>query len=483
MHLRKVLRCALSRPDALQCLCKRYSNYTRQYSTAPSKESAKKTIFAPGGQIPVKIIQQSTPDGTTLTIPGAIITDQTISTTQSPIIITTTSEKSLKEDELEIKDPALIFENVVKKLEEKFGRERLHFPREIYFLLGAPGAGKGTMNKYIMHERGITAKPIGTSELLETPEMRKLKDQGYLISDRQVIELVFTKLLSPEYENGVIVDGFPRTVVQAHCVSFLYDFMLQLRKDMKDTPYASKFLRPVFRITVLFVDEQVSIKRQIDRGRKIKEHNRIVRETGIGKTQEERATDSAEDNSKKRYKFFRDSIYESIKLLQQKFDYNFIDASGDVAQVAKNIITEFAYQSSVELGKETFDLIGSVPPAEDLILHARQNLVKRLDGYQMRHHELFKEVLKIIQEEFLHIMRRQALSGMAIIRTENEIFNDPLALNMVLDVLTERGYQVILDSEKKLIPERIDPTTNEIICKSKRLFHFEVQFSRPKIRN
>jgi adenylate kinase len=169
--------------------------------------------------------------------------------------------------------------------------------------------------------------------------------------------------------------------------------------------------------------------------------------------------------------------------LQQKFDYNFIDASGDVGQVAKNIVNEFAYQSSVELGKETFDLITSVPPAEHLILHARQNLVKRLDGYQQRNHELFKQVLQIIQEEFLHIMKRQALSGMAIIRSENELFNDPLSLNMVLDVLTERGYQVILDQEKKLIPSSVDPSSNEIRCTPKRIFHFEIHFSRPKIRN
>jgi adenylate kinase len=334
-----------------------------------------------------------------------------------------------------------------------------------------------------MRERGITAKPIVTSDLLESPEMRKLKDQGYLISDKQVVELVVNKLLSPEYENGVIVDGFPRTVVQAHCVSFLYDFMLQLRQEMRNTSYATKFRRPVFRITVLFVDEQVSVQRQLTRGKQIREHNRIVRETGIGKLLEERVTDLSEDAAKKRYKFFRDSIYESVKLLQQKFDYNFIDASGDIGQVARNVAAEFVYQSSTELGKETFDLITQVPPAEDIILHARQQLVKRLDGYQQRHHELFKEVLKIIHQEFLHIMKRQALSGVAIIRSENEILNDPLAISMVLDILTERGYQCILDYERKLIPTRLDPQTNEIICTPKRTFHFEIQFTKPKIRN
>lgn len=453
-------------------------NVSQQMGTSQVLQQGATIITPSSGGTTTTIITTSAPPEQQQAIPTITSIPQATVTT-----VTTGPEQIIKEEELEIKDPSLIFDSVVKKVEEKFRRERLHFPKEIYFLLGAPGAGKGTMNKYIMRERGITAKPIVTSELLETPEMRKLKDQGYLISDRQVIELVFTKLLAPEYENGVIVDGFPRTVVQAHCVSFLYDFMLQLRKEMRNTPYATKFRRPVFRITVLFVDEQVSAQRQLLRGRQIREHNRIVRETGIGKLLEERATDMSDEAAKKRYKFFRDSIYESVKLLQQKFDYNFIDASGDIAQVAKNVIAEFAYQSSVELGKETFDLITQVPPAEDIILHARQQLVKRLDGYQMRHHELFKEVLKIIQDEFLHIMKRQALSGVAIIRSENEIFNDPLALNMVLDVLTERGYHVILDYERKLIPTKLDPTTYEIICTPKRLFHFEIQFSRPKIRN
>jgi hypothetical protein len=40
--------------------------------------------------------------------------------------------------ELEVKDPLLIFDSIVKKLEEKYGREKLIFPKEIYFLLGAP---------------------------------------------------------------------------------------------------------------------------------------------------------------------------------------------------------------------------------------------------------------------------------------------------------------------------------------------------------
>lgn len=43
---------------------------------------------------------------------------------------------------LEVKDGKVIFDTVWQKLEKKYGRERLQFPREIIWLMGAPGSGK-----------------------------------------------------------------------------------------------------------------------------------------------------------------------------------------------------------------------------------------------------------------------------------------------------------------------------------------------------
>jgi hypothetical protein len=62
----------------------------------------------------------------------------------------------------EIKDPALIFESVWKTLVDKHGEEQLRFPKDILWLSGAPGAGKGAMTKFIMEERGLNAPPIET---------------------------------------------------------------------------------------------------------------------------------------------------------------------------------------------------------------------------------------------------------------------------------------------------------------------------------
>lgn len=63
------------------------------------------------------------------------------------------------------------------------GIENMVFPREVVWLSGAPGAGKGTMNGFIMKERDIPVM-FEVSSLLSTPEMKKLKDAGVLIGDK-----------------------------------------------------------------------------------------------------------------------------------------------------------------------------------------------------------------------------------------------------------------------------------------------------------
>jgi adenylate kinase len=139
-----------------------------------------------------------------------------------------------KTPEIAHPDPAveaaqLIFRDVWAWLESALGAEKLHFPKEIIWLNGAPGSGKGTNTPFILRERGITAEPIVTSALLNSPEATAIKNAGNLISDPIVVRLLFHKLLEPKYTNGVIVDGFPRTRVQCECLKLLYQKMLEQR--------------------------------------------------------------------------------------------------------------------------------------------------------------------------------------------------------------------------------------------------------------
>src|SRR3954462_4582652 len=193
--------------------------------------------------------------------------------------------------DLEIKDARIIFDPIWDDLEAHFGRQHLRFPKEIILLGGAPGAGKGTNTPFIAKTRGLTCAPIVMSSLLDTPEMKKIKDAGNMIGDREVLAVLLRRLLKPEYRDGVILDGFPRTKVQGDCLKMLSDKMTQLWREFYGTPLAIHFRQPVMQIVVLFIDERESVARQLKRGKESRLHNEEVRRSGHGELVEERATD------------------------------------------------------------------------------------------------------------------------------------------------------------------------------------------------
>ena len=88
--------------------------------------------------------------------------------------------------------------------------------------LGAPGVGKGTQAE--MASAKLAISKISTGDLLRDGvakktslglEAKQYMDQGTLVPDDVVIRLVEEKIGSAECEKGFILDGFPRTVLQA----------------------------------------------------------------------------------------------------------------------------------------------------------------------------------------------------------------------------------------------------------------------------
>lgn len=89
-------------------------------------------------------------------------------------------------------------------------------------LLGAPGAGKGTVAKLLTEFDGSVQ--ISTGDILRsavkegTPLGKKAKeymDRGDLVPDSLIMEIMEARLQEPDCQKGFILDGFPRTIPQA----------------------------------------------------------------------------------------------------------------------------------------------------------------------------------------------------------------------------------------------------------------------------
>ena len=93
-------------------------------------------------------------------------------------------------------------------------------------LLGAPGAGKGTQAKKIAAKYGIPH--ISTGDIFRanikngTELGKKAKtymDQGLLVPDELVVDLVVDRVNQDDCTNGYVLDGFPRTIPQAEALT------------------------------------------------------------------------------------------------------------------------------------------------------------------------------------------------------------------------------------------------------------------------
>ena len=95
----------------------------------------------------------------------------------------------------------------------------------IIIILGAPGTGKGTVASILTEELGVPQVSTGDifrKNLKEGTELGKLAEgymsAGKLVPDDLTINLVKDRLQADDVRDGIILDGFPRTVKQAEAL-------------------------------------------------------------------------------------------------------------------------------------------------------------------------------------------------------------------------------------------------------------------------
>lgn len=108
-------------------------------------------------------------------------------------------------------------------------------------LLGGPGAGKGTQANYIKDKYGIPQ--ISTGDMLRAAvkagsplglAAKKIMDEGGLVSDDIIINLVKERIQAEDCANGFLFDGFPRTIPQAEAmkqVGIKIDYVVEIAVD------------------------------------------------------------------------------------------------------------------------------------------------------------------------------------------------------------------------------------------------------------
>jgi adenylate kinase len=125
-------------------------------------------------------------------------------------------------------------------------------------LIGPPGAGKGTQAQRLIER--LKVPHLSTGEMLRqaiaqgTPVgsyAKKFIDAGQLVGDDTMVELVGQRLKEPDCAEGCLLDGFPRTVVQAE----------------KLDEYLRQQNAPLDGVIEMQADEEELVRRMIARGR------------------------------------------------------------------------------------------------------------------------------------------------------------------------------------------------------------------------
>ncbi len=116
-------------------------------------------------------------------------------------------------------------------------------------LFGPPGAGKGTQADAIVE---ATGKPqVSTGDMLRAAlaagtslglEAKKYMEAGELVPDDVIIDLIEERMQQDDAGDGVLFDGFPRTITQAEALAKIAEVSLVISIDVPDNAIVERIV-------------------------------------------------------------------------------------------------------------------------------------------------------------------------------------------------------------------------------------------------
>lgn len=177
---------------------------------------------------------------------------------------------------------------------------------EVLVILGAPGSGKGTLSKVLQDEYGI--HHISTGDLIrksDDKELKKIIAGGDLVPDQMIVKMLVKELEKIDASEGVIFDGFPRTIKQAKKLdSILGKMGLGLNHAL-----------------FLDLDEEKAKERIRERAKK-----------------EDRKDDSSEEVIENRFKEYHDKTFPLLDFYKRSRKLLKIDAEGGKDKVLSAVV-------------------------------------------------------------------------------------------------------------------------------------------------
>jgi adenylate kinase len=209
-------------------------------------------------------------------------------------------------------------------------------------LLGGPGAGKGTQAKFLTDHFKIPF--ISTGQMLRDAiqnqsslgmNVKKIMEQGELVPDQTMIELVKERISAPDCKKGFLLDGFPRTIPQASALEkagIEIDYVIEIKVSDQEI---------IKRLSGRFVHHRSGrIYHSVSNPPKKAGFDDL---TGEPLTQRD---DDKEETVRERLRVYHEKTEPLITYYQETFKkqgkpvYSKIDGSGNIEEIQKRIIAQ-----------------------------------------------------------------------------------------------------------------------------------------------